>query len=223
MSALTRSLSAAGALVSSVALVAGACGAAEADPTPSVVHVSGEACGRATIGGGVVVDRGLVLTNAHVVAGVSEVEVNFTDDPTPLPARLVAFDPNRDLALLEIATEAESVELGDDAAGTAGRFITVDGDGQLAERSFVIQREITATGEDIYRETGARRRALEVELTVAPGESGSGLFDAEGRLVGVVFASSRTSDDLSYAVARSEVEAFLAEPRDGPVDPGPCV
>ncbi len=204
-------------------LTASGCGGAAADPEPSVVHVSGVACGRGTIGGGMVVERGLVLTNAHVVAGTTEVGVLFADGGGAVDARLVAFDPNRDLALLAVETAAAAIELGDDAPGTSGRFITVDDEGALDERPFVIRRGITATGEDIYREPGARRRALEVELSVDPGESGSGLFDADGRLVGVVFASSRTSDDLTYAVARSEVEAFLAEPRSDSVDPGPCV
>ncbi len=66
------------------------------------------------------------------------------------------------------------------------------------------------------------RRAVELTADVVPGMSGGGVFDEDGRLLGIVFAESRTQS-VTYALAASEIEAMLAEVEARvPVEAGRC-
>ena len=190
----------------------------------SVAHVSGEACGSLTVGGAVAVAPDLVVTNAHVVAGLDDVDVLIAGSAEPVAGTVVSFDANRDLALVRVVDGSfDAVDFASIDEGGQGRLVTVDDEGDVEERPFEVARPINAVGEDIYRNDGADRRALEVQLEVVPGESGSGLFDRRGSLVGLLFASSRTSSGRSYAVATDEIEAFIDEAAADPRPVGPCL
>ncbi len=159
-----------------------------------------------------------VLTNAHVVAGVDAIEINGREGV------LIGFDANRDLALVAVrGLGRPSIELGSAEARDEGTLVAIDATERHVRHPFRVLRRIRATGEDIYRDDGASRRALEVEVEFAPGWSGAGLFDDQGRLVGVVFAESRQTRGVAYAVAESEITDFLGSVDDDPVDPGPCL
>lgn len=204
-------------MAAGLAAAAGCSGQDAADPAGAVVGVRGVACGEAVRGVGVVVGDDRVLTSAHVVAGAAEIEIGGRD------GLLVAFDPNRDLALVVVAGLGRpAVGLGPVDSGDEGTLLAVDAGANLVRHRFEIRRRIRATGEDIYGADGADRRALEVEVRFAPGWSGSGLFDERGRLVGLAFAESRSRHGVAYAVAASEIEGFLASAGDEEVGPGPC-
>lgn len=169
-------------------------------------------------GVGVALGDDRVLTNAHVVAGVENIEVDGR------AGVLVGFDANRDLAVVAVGgLQRPTLELGSAEAGDRGTLVAIDATARHVRHPYEVRRRIRATGEDIYRDSGADRQALEVEVEFAPGWSGSGLFDHRGRLVGVVFAESRRTPDIAYAVAGSEIAAFLASVGDAAVDPGPCL
>lgn len=204
-----------------MSLTSCASGGDEVEPADAVVGVRGTACDEATRGVGVVVGDDRVLTNAHVVAGAGELDVEGQN------ATVIGFDPNRDLALLSVpGLDRSAVELATAAAGDVGTLVAIDAIDSLVRHPYEIRRPIRATGEDIYRIEGANRRAFEVEVEFAQGWSGSGMFDGDGRLVGVVFAESRTDPEVAYAVRASEVEAFLDGVDAGSVDEvdaGPCL
>lgn len=189
----------------------------------TVVHVQGESCGALVNGGGVVIAPDLIVTNAHVIAGMKLVEVRFPGGEL-VPVEVVGFDANRDLGLLRI--EQPGLEpaplIRGETAGT-GTLVAVDAEGGRSERPFEVVRRIRATGDNIYRASGASRRALELRMHVNPGESGSGIFDDYANLLGVVFAGSRREDGRSYAVTSGEIQDFVDESALNPTPVGPCL
>lgn len=201
-----------------------ACGGGGPVPeASSAVAVSGIVCGSPMRAGAVVIDEGLVLTVAHAVAGaVDDVDV-VTSDGIASQASVVGFDPARDLALLaapglRVAPAATS----SGTAGDTGFIVIVAPDATSTRVAFTVVRRITATGDDIYRNEGVERRALELSADVAPGASGAPAVDGDGRVVGIVFAESRTRG-VTYAIDIAEAEAFVAETdASRSITPGSC-
>ena len=221
---LTAGAVVASALIGSIASCGDDLPDGEQSSDPAVVAVEGVACAHETMGVGIVVAPGLVVTNAHVVAGAEELNTRSGDgDGTPV--QVVAFDPITDLALLAGDGVGEaSVRLGSARAADLVRVDTIV-DGALVSSPARVVRPIVAVGEDIYRRDGARRRVLELDAEVVEGDSGAGVFDSGGALVGVLFARSSSGQGRAYAVAASEVEALLAGlgPDPTPVEVGPCL
>ncbi len=179
-------------------------------PSESVVQVLGEFCRRDAQGSGVIIDDDLVLTSAHVLAG-SEGGLRARRPGTEaVPATLVSIDPDRDLALLVAPGIGGSVAVrGLADSATAGVIGTVNADGHLELLAYSVDRPITANSGDIYDEGEVTRSALQLSADTLPGDSGGALFDSANRVVGIVFAQSRSLGGVAYALAMSEVNAFL--------------
>ena len=189
----------------------------------STVKVEGPACGRIQEGSGFFVADDLVVTNAHVVAGQDEtlVELSGGDE---LEAEVVAFDPQRDLAVLrtEDADRAPlplRVAAVDDTGGVFGH----PGGGPLEISPFRVSDQITAVGNDIYDRDRTRREVLVLAAELAPGDSGSALVDPAGQVVGVAFAVAPDKPGVSYALALEELEAVLATDLGSEDDTGGCL
>ena len=195
-------------LLSTLILLA-ACSDAPVDPDElPAARLAGEACRVPLLAGAVVLGDGLVLTAAHVLAGAEDGLSVQLASGEQAPARVVGFDTQRDLALLAAAVEAPAVRLAEAATGDRGLIVSVSRTGELLTVRHEVVREITATGEDVVGD--GSRRALELAADVAPGMSGAGVYDEDGRLLGVVFAESRERP-ITYAVTAAEIEAFLDE------------
>lgn len=195
-----------------------------ADLAGITARVAATACGRPTVGSAVAIDNGLLLTNAQVLAGVeSGIEVLVPGADHGLPAEVVGFDPTRDLALLAVpGFAAVPLGLATTERGERTVIAAVNNDLELVTIEAGVNRIISARSGDIYDEGEVLRRAIDLGAEVGPGASGAGVFDADLKLVGMVFADSR---DLAttYALESLEIEAFLAEtdPTTG-VDTGRC-
>lgn len=192
----------------------------------SVVKVEGLACSRIQDGTGWVVAPDTVMTNAHVVSGESDTEV-IRDDGRRLAANVIAFDPERDLAVLAVddldrpALEMRPEEVSEGAVG--GVFGHPGGE-PLRIAPFRVARTMLASGRDIYGDRTTRREVLEVSAALRPGDSGSALIDPEGQVVGVAFAIARDQADVAYALATSEVTPVLAAAdRRAEVSAGSCL
>lgn len=190
---------------------------------PSTVKVQGVACQRIQEGSGFVVGPGLVVTNAHVVAGEDETVVQRSNG-TEVRARVVAFDPNRDLAILSAGDLARpALPRGDVDEGGVGAVFGHPGGGPLRAAPFQVGDAVTATGTDIYDRNHTQREVLILSSALRPGDSGAALVDPSGTVVGVAFAIAPDRPRVAYALAIEELEAVLAGDLSRPVDTGPCL
>ena len=190
---------------------------------PSTVKVEGAACDRIQEGSGFVVGDGLVVTNAHVVAGEDATTIQRSDG-TEVRATVVAFDPNRDLAVLSAPDlDRPALWRSTIAEGGVGAAFGHPGGGPLRAAPFKVGEVTEATGTDIYDRNRSTRDVLILAADLQPGDSGSALVDPEGRAVGVVFAIALDRPGVAYALQMSEVDAVLATDLTREVDTGPCL
>lgn len=190
---------------------------------PSTVKVEGVACRRIQEGSGFVVAPGLVVTNAHVVAGESETVIQRSDG-SEVRASVVAFDPRRDLAILSApGLDRHPLALIDVSEGGVGAVFGYPGGGALRAAPFEVGRTVTATGTDIYDRERTERKVLILASNLAPGDSGAGLIDPQGRVVGVAFAIAPDKPGVAYALDIEELQPVLAGDLSQPVDTGPCL
>ncbi|HZM31614.1 MAG TPA: MarP family serine protease [Acidimicrobiales bacterium] len=189
----------------------------------STVKIQGQACGRIQEGSGFFVDDDLVVTNAHVVAGEDDSDVELSDGST-LDADVVAFDPERDLAVLR-TEDSDRTPLPVRAASTGdtGGVFGHPGGGPLEISPFRVSDQITATGTDIYDRSRTSREVLVLASELAPGDSGSALVDSSGQVVGVAFAVAPDKPGVAYALAVEELEAVLAGDLSRERDTGGCL
>jgi len=193
-------------------------GAASAAPAirraaTSVVKVTGvaEACNRGQEGSGWVTSPEKVVTNAHVVAGMNAARVQVGGEGRLYPATVVVFDPQRDLAVLEVPglpapalKEGAPLSTGDSAV-VAG--FPLDGPFRLDPAR--LRRTLTATGSDIYGQPGVSREIYSLFARVEPGNSGGPLLSGSGEVVGVVFAKSLDDESTGYALTLKEAQPVL--------------
>lgn len=190
----------------------------------STVKVEAYACGRVQDGSGSVLkDPDYVVTNAHVVAGADEVVVERYPDGEAITATVVAFDPARDLAVLQAdGLDRPAMPLVPAQAGDVGAVFGHPGGGPLELSPFQVGREVTATGRDIYDAARTSRQVLFLAAQLQPGDSGGALLDPAGEVIGVAFAIAPDDPNVAYALTVAEIEAVLSGPLE-PVSPGPCL
>ena len=194
------------------------------DIRAAAVHVSGIACGQFSEGSGFMIEPGLVLTNAHVVAGVEEITVQGPDGGSEIGV-LVGFEPGLDIAALLVSdVGASSVLLAPIAAvaGDVGDAATVDRDDGVEFVPFEVNRRILATGRDFYGEQSEDRTVLEIRSPLAAGDSGAALVNVDGDVWGMVFAVARGLPDQGYALDATEVAEFVANIDRTPLPTPPC-
>lgn len=138
-----------------------------------------------------------VITVAHVLDGPGTLTVNGRR------ARVVRVDQRDDLALLAVhGLRAAPVRIATAAAPADARLLLRDG-----ARPARIRRAITATVR-IEPAPAVRRPALELAADVAGGDSGAAVADTRGRVLGVVFATSRDRAQTAYAVDATALDAL---------------
>jgi S1-C subfamily serine protease len=183
----------------------------------STVQVEGAGCGVIQEGSGFVVAPGLVVTNAHVVAGIPAPSV--IDSTGRHPATAALFDPKLDIAVLRVPgldDPALAVQSTVVARGTTGVVMGYPGGGPLTARKAGVAAPFEAVGLDIYGNSQTTREIYELDAVVQPGNSGGPLVAsgdpniANGTVIGVVFARSTTNTDVGYALAMPAVMADVA-------------
>lgn len=190
----------------------------------STVKVYGTACGRMLNGSGFSPAANIIVTNAHVVAGVDRPSVLRTDGER-LRATVVVFDPNRDLAVLRVENLGRpALPVGDAEVGDEGAvYGHPRGQDQLAIIPARVETKVNAQGLDLYGDSAIRRQVLVLAAALAPGDSGGALVDTAGNVIGVAFAVAPDRPATAYALDSDELRAVLAQPRTTEVDTGPCV
>ena len=188
------------------------------------LKIRGFGCGGIVFGSGFPVGPGMVLTNAHVVAGTQGTTV-LNPSGRSLAARVVLFDPGRDVAILYVPRLA-LVPLNEATAhpGTQGAAIGYPGGGPEQVKPAVINGQVQAEGRDIYGQNLVVRNIWILQADVQPGNSGGPLVDLDGNVVGVIFAASTSQPGQAYALTDAEVQPDIdkAQGRTEAVPIGPC-
>lgn len=179
------------------------------DLEQSVLKITGiaEDCDRNVEGTGFVYAPERVMTNAHVVAGVDEPEVQVGQDER-LEATVVLFDPVTDVAVLHVpGLDRPALPFAEEPA-EAGDGAVVAGypqDGPFRADAARVRGTLDARGSDIYGQEAADREVLAIFSRVRPGNSGGPLVDPAGAVLGVIFAAAADDPDVGYALTREEV------------------
>jgi S1-C subfamily serine protease len=192
------------------------------DARNRVFKVRGTApsCSRVIEGSGFVYAPDHILTNAHVVAGVAQGQLQvYSENGTAHQAKVVFYDPQVDVAVLYVPglnvaplSFAGQAEMGADAV-VAG-YPLDQGFTQRAARVGDIQ---DATGPDIYQTSQVTRQIYEIKADVEPGNSGGPLIAPNGSVYGVVFAAAVGVPDTGFVLTAAEVEADAHAGRTGTV------
>ncbi len=196
----------------------------------STVQIVAQGCGNVIVeGSGFVVAPGLVVTNAHVVAGSSN--ITEYDGVQSEPATPVLFDPNYDLAVLRVPDlTVPPLALDSQFVGRGTKAVVLGfpgGVSQLnAQRAGVLLR-FDPESPNIYDTSSTQRQIYELQALVRPGNSGGPLVEPDGEVIGVVFSRDSTNTEIGFALASPGVlqRVRLAEGRPGgsSVATGSCI
>jgi S1-C subfamily serine protease len=183
--------------------------------TGSVLMVSGEACGFLQQGSGFAIERELVATAAHVVAGHETTRVDAPGQGS-LPGTVVMFDPDADLALIHVpGLTAQPLALGEAELGEVGVVAGHPGGGALELSPFAVSAQVNAVGRDIYSNHEVERDVLVLGVVLEPGDSGAAVIAGAGGVIGLAFAASPDAAAVAYALSSSELRAGLERERGG--------
>lgn len=187
----------------------------------SVVRVLGTACGLGVEGSGWIAAPGLVVTNAHVIAGQDDTTIT-TQSGASLGAVAVHYDPENDLALLRVDASIPALSRAHKARrATEGAVLGYPENGPYALAPARLGDTRTVLSEDAYGHGEVRRTIVFLRGSVRSGNSGGPVVDLDGRVLGTVFAATTSGPGGGYAVPNQVVERALAN-ATMPVDTGSC-
>jgi S1-C subfamily serine protease len=203
------------------AAIAGpAAGVAPPDPTivvapgvraarPSVVRITGYACGLGIEGSGWIVRPGLVVTNAHVVAGIDAPRVDRRGGRS-YEARVVSFDAHNDVAILRVpGLQGRPLVRVDPTRGEPGALLGFPENGPYRVIPVRMGRKATIGSRDAYGRGELARSIVALRGDVKPGNSGGPVVSRDGGVLGTLFGQRQGSGD-GFAVTNEEVEGALA-------------
>ena len=191
----------------------------------SVVKIEGIGCGGIVEGSGFVAAHDLVITNAHVVAGIYAPYIY--DQNGQRRAKVIYFDPGLDVAVLS-ASDLKGMPLTIDTekvyGGTIGAIMGYPGGHSLQAKTAAIIEQIDATGKNIYGQGITKRNILVLEGNIEPGNSGGPFIGSSGQVEGLIFAKSTVYEDQGYAITMPEIEKALIKAESNPskVSSGKC-
>jgi S1-C subfamily serine protease len=189
---------------------------------PSVARVTGTACGLAVEGSGWVAAPGLVVTNAHVVAGQDDTGVEVGGRPRR-PATAVAFDRRNDVAVLRVpGLDATPLRQSTDTkVGAPVGILGYPQNGPYRAEPGRLGPTETVISQDAYGAGPIRRRMTALRGRIRSGNSGGPAVDGHGDVVATVFAGSKSGPRGGFGVPPGIVSSVLAR-AGAQVDTGPC-
>ena len=203
------------------AAIAGpAAGVAPPDPTivvapavraarPSVVRITGYACGLGIEGSGWIVRPGLVVTNAHVVAGIDAPRVDRRGG-RGYEARVVSFDAHNDVAILRVpGLQGRPLVRVDPTRGEPGALLGFPENGPYRAIPVRMGRKAKIGSRDAYGRIELARSIVALRGDVKPGNSGGPVVSRDGSVLATLFGQRQGSGD-GFAVTNEEVEGALA-------------
>ncbi len=193
----------------------------------SIVQVLGDTpeCSASVSGSGFVVADGRVVTNAHVVAGVTKPTVRVRVSDPELSASVVYFDPETDVAVLDVpGLAAAPLRLATKTAATSDSAVIAGfpESGPFRTEPARVRTVVTALGDDIYGKAGVEREVYVLRGVVLPGNSGGPLLGPRGQVLGMVFGADEEAEATGYALVGDELRAAIDAVASSPVDTGSC-
>ncbi len=195
------------------------------------VRLTGDAqeCKQSVSGSGFYFAPGRLLTNAHVVAGVQDLQVRLTGVENSVPGQVIYFDPEKDVAVIatqELDTRVSLFARGQAEVGDNAAVAGYPGGGDLTVTPARISGILSARGENIYGDIGVQRQVYSLRSNVTPGNSGGPLVNSDGQVLGLVFGSN-TDSDVGYALTNSELQDAIDfsnawKKNNGAADTGSC-
>ncbi len=187
----------------------------------SVVRVLSTACGLGIEGSGWAVRPGLIVTNAHVIAGADDTTVT-TQDGTELDATAVYYRPEEDLALLRVGASLPTLPISTQrTVGASAAVLGFPENGPYALTPARLGETRSTVSEDSYGNGPVERSITALGGNVRSGNSGGPLVDADGHVDGTVFAATTTGPAGGFAVPAELVREAIHD-RAAHVDTGAC-
>jgi putative serine protease PepD len=166
--------------------------------------------------GFVIDDKGLILTNNHVVESAESLEVTLADK-SKIPAKLVGRDPNNDLAVIRISVPRERLtplRLGDSAQLQVGQMAIAIGNPFGLDRT-ITRGVVSAVGRSLKSDTGRQiRNVIQTDAAINPGNSGGPLLNSRGEVIGIntaIFTPSGGSVGIGFAVPVNTARKLLPQ------------
>jgi len=195
----------------------------------STVQIVAVGCGNVVVeGSGFVVAPGLVVTNAHVVAGATT--ITEYDNVQSERATPVLFDPNYDLAVLrvpDLTVPPLKIDPGYVGRGTKGVVLGYPGGGPFDAQPAGVMLRFDPESPNIYETANTQRQIYELDALVRPGNSGGPLVEPDGVVIGVVFSRDANNSNIGFALASpgvlQRVHEAEARPANASVSTGACI
>lgn len=179
-------------------------------------------------GSGVIISEdGYIVTNHHVIDGASKITVTLRDGSTTYEAKLIGSDEDNDIALLKIeATGLSPATFGNSSNLVVGDYVVAIGNPLGTLGGTVTDGIISALAREVTIEN-KNLTLLQTNAQISPGNSGGGLFNAKGELVGIVNAkdSATEVEGIAFAIPVNKVVDIIRDLKDygyvtGKIDTG---
>jgi S1-C subfamily serine protease len=166
-------------------------------------------------GSGFVIAPNRVVTNAHVVAGTAEVSVEVPGSSRHRSARVVAYNPEIDVAVLAVPDldDATPLRFAAHAAGTSDDAVVLGYplDGPFKATPARVRDQIDLRGLDIYNSQTVVRDVYTIRAVVRSGNSGGPLLAPDGSVYGIVFGAAQDDPNTGFVLTAQQVEPITSE------------
>jgi len=194
--------------------------------SPGVVHITSTVLSqdfffrvvpeRGTGSGFVIDDRGLILTNNHVVENTESLEVTLADK-SKVAAKLVGRDPENDVAVIRVTVTGEKLtplRLGDSSQLQVGQMAIAIGNPFGLDRT-ITRGVVSAIGRSLKSDSGRQiRNVIQTDAAINPGNSGGPLLNSRGEVIGIntaIFTPSGGSVGIGFAVPVNTAKKLLPQ------------
>ncbi len=180
--------------------------------------------------GMIITSTGEVLTNNHVIAGATSVTVALNGSSTQLPATIVGTDPNKDVALLQVAGQSglppvtfgnsSQVQVGDSVVAIGNALALGSSSSVTSGIISALDRTITA-GDSTSNATETLTGMLQTDAPINPGNSGGALLNSSGQVIGMNTAAAgstpngTSAQNIGFAIPSNELVSLIPGLRTG--------
>lgn len=168
---------------------------------------------RSTLGSGVILDgkRGLIITNAHVIANAGTIKVTLQDE-REFDAEIVGADPDFDLAVLRIQSKAllPEVKMGSSDDLMIGETVIAIGN-PFGFSHTVTTGVISALDRSIRTDDRVFHQFIQIDASINPGNSGGPLLNINGELIGINTAIYAKAQGIGFAIPISKARKIISD------------